>query len=174
MWRVPSHSPQASVSVLLALLDQRAIPGAGQGVHRTCEVLALDRGSGPALRRILSTSDGRAAASPVGVAGDDPRVIVVRPPLWRRNPTPSNNDRNCGDEWLSPDLVEHVVVPRPLPEHDLELLRREHRLLVLQDVLDRDPGTGRVDPRIDAVTLEEFRGDEVHEEQVRLPAVFLG
>src|SRR6266571_1636111 len=80
---------------------------------------------------------------------------------------------HTGDEWLGPDLVEHVVVPRPFPEYDLELLRREHRLLVLEDVLDRDPRTRRVDPRIDAVSLEELRADQIHEEQVRLLAVFL-
>src|SRR6058998_3728300 len=174
MWRVPSYSPQASVSVLLALRDQRSIPGAGQGVHRTREVRALDLGSGPALRRILRTSGRRAAASPVGVAGDDSRVIVVRPPRWRRNPTPSNNGRYSGDGWLSPDLVEYVVVPGPLPEHDLKLLRREHRLLVLKDVFDRDPRTRGVDPRIHAVSLEQLRSDQVHEEQVRLLAMFLG
>src|SRR5213593_1108151 len=174
MWRVPSYSPQASVSVLLALRDQRSIPGAGQGVHRTREVRALDLGSGPALRRILRTSGRRAAASPVGVAGDDSRVIVDRPPRWRRNRTPSNNGRYSGDGWLSPDLVEYVVVPGPLPEHDLELLRREHRLLVLKNVLDRDPRTRGVDPRIHAVSLEQLRSDQVHEEQVRLLAMFLG
>src|SRR5881296_650397 len=174
MWRVPSYSPQASVSVLLALRDQRSIPGAGQGVHRTREVRALDLGSGPALRRILRTSGRRAAASPVGVAGDDSRVIVDRPPRWWRNRTPSNNGRYSGDGWLSPDLVEYVVVPGPLPEHDLELLRREHRLLVLKNVLDRDPRTRRVDPRIHAVSLEQLGSDEVHEEQIRLLPVFLG
>src|SRR5437867_10946102 len=80
---------------------------------------------------------------------------------------------HTGDEWLGPDLVEHVVVPRPFPEYELELLRREHRLLVLEDVFDRDPRTRRVDPRIDAVSLEELRADQIHEEQVRLLAVFL-
>src|SRR2546427_3698339 len=174
MWCVPSYSPQASISVLLALRDQRSIPGAGQGVHRTCEVRALDLGSGPALRRILRTSGRRAAASPVGVAGDDSRVILDRPPRWRRNPTPSNSGTYSGDGWLSPHLVEYVVVPGPLPEHDLELLRREHRLLVLKNVLDRDPRTRRVDPRIHAVSLEQLRSDQVHEEQVRLLAMFLG
>src|SRR3989449_9904004 len=114
------------------------------------------------------------AATPFSSGGECTGVIIVWPPLWRRNPTPSNNDRNCGDEWLSPDLVEHVVVPRPLPEHDLELLRREHRLLVLKDVFDRDPRTRGVDPRIHAVSLEQLRSDQVHEEQVRLLAMFLG
>src|SRR5438094_6912283 len=133
MWRVPSYSPQASVSVLLALRDQRSIPGAGQGVHRTREVRALDLGSGPALRRILRTSGRRAAASPVGVASDDSRVIVDRPPRWRRNPIPSNNGWYLGDGWLSPDLVERVIVPRPPPQYGLEFFRREHRLLRLEN-----------------------------------------
>src|SRR5437870_13130880 len=80
---------------------------------------------------------------------------------------------HTGDEWLGPDLVEHVVVPRPFPEYDLELLRREHRLLVLEDVFDRDPRTRRVDPRIDAGSLEELGADQIHEEEVRLLAAFL-
>src|SRR5438093_12896916 len=90
MWRVPSHGPQASVSVLLALRDQRSIPSAGQGVHRTREVRALDLGSSPALRRILRTSDGRAAASAGGIAGHDSRVIIV-PPLSAEPETKSGD-----------------------------------------------------------------------------------
>src|SRR5437879_4248452 len=150
MWRVPSYSPQASVSVLLALRDQRSIPGAGQGVHRTREVRALDLGSGPALRRILRTSGRRAAASPVGVAGDDSRVIVDRPPRWRRNPTPSNNGGDWGDEWLSPEFVEHVVVPRPLAQHAVESPRREHRRFVVDNIFACEPPARGLDTRTHA------------------------
>src|SRR2546422_8989607 len=69
---------------------------------------------------------------------------------------------------LCPDLVEYVVVPGPLPAHDLELLRREHRLLVLKNVLDRDPRTRGVDPRIPAVSLEQHRSDQAPGEPARL------
>src|SRR5438309_2613672 len=79
-----------------------------------------------------------------------------------------------GLKFLGPNLVERIVVPRSLAEHDLEFLRREHRLLVLQDVFARDPRACRVHPGIHAGSLEQLGSDEVHEEQVCLLPVFLG
>src|SRR5206468_11358853 len=91
-----------------------------------------------------------------------------------QKPSPANRRDASGDEWLNPDFVEHVVVPRPFPQDDLEFLRRENRLLVLENVFDRNSRARRVDPRIYTVSLEQLRGDEVHEEQIRLPSVLLG
>src|SRR5947207_16005285 len=75
--------------------------------------------------------------------------------------------------WLRADLVEAVVRPLAFAEADLELLRRQHRLLVLQDVLDGDPRTRRVDPRVRAIALEQIRREEAHEEQARVHPVLL-
>src|SRR5437773_10733874 len=71
------------------------------------------------------------------------------------------------------DLVEDVVLPLPLPEDDLELLGREDGLLVLEDVLNRDPWTRGVHPCIDTVSHEEFRRHEIHEEDCRPAFVLL-
>src|SRR2546427_9481302 len=108
------------------------------------------------------------------MAGPDSRVIIG-PPLSDEPETKSGEPRDAsGDEWLGPDFVEHVVAPRPLSQDDFEFLRREHRLLVLENIFDGNSRARGVDPRVHPISLEELRGDEVHEEQIRLPSVFLG
>src|SRR5256885_16970992 len=74
---------------------------------------------------------------------------------------------------LRSDLVEQVILPRALAQDNLEFLRREDRLLVLEHVLDRDPRACGVHPRIDAVAPEEVRGYEIHQVDVRLSIVLL-
>src|SRR2546426_3659983 len=74
-------------------------------------------------------------------------------------------------QGLRADLVEDVVLPVPLPEDDLELLGREDRLLVLEDVLDRDPRARGVHPRVHPVARQELRGYEVHQEDRRTAVV---
>src|SRR2546427_12566336 len=76
-------------------------------------------------------------------------------------------------QGLRADLVEDVVLPVPLSEDDLELLGREDRLLVLEDVLDRDPRARRVHPCIDAIAHQELGRHEVHQEDRRAAAVLL-
>src|SRR2546425_10346367 len=76
-------------------------------------------------------------------------------------------------QGLRADLVEDVVLPVPLSADDLELLGREDRLLVLEDVLDRDPRARRVHPRVDSVAHQEFGRHEVHQENHRAAAVLL-
>src|SRR5947208_16364330 len=74
---------------------------------------------------------------------------------------------------LRADLVEAVVRPLAFAEDDLELLRRQHRLLVLQDVLDGDPRTRRVDPRVHSISLEQIGRYEVQVQQASIPPVFI-
>src|SRR3990172_1208100 len=68
---------------------------------------------------------------------------------------PSERENHHGHRRgpLGAYLVETVVLPLPDAQHDLELRRGEHRLLVPQGVLDRDARAGGVDPSLHAVTL---------------------
>src|SRR6267378_5221577 len=87
MWCVPSHRPRATVSLLLALRDERRVTGPGEGVRRTREVRAIDRGGDPALRGVLRAGRGRPSASARRILGNDPRVtLTVRLPARKVDP----------------------------------------------------------------------------------------
>src|SRR2546427_10146635 len=87
------------------------------------------------------------------MAGPDSRVIIG-PPLSDEPETKSGEPRDAsGDEWLGPDFVEHVVAPRPLSQDDFEFLRREHRLLVLENIFDGNSRARGVDPRVHPISL---------------------
>src|SRR6266511_4392854 len=79
---------------------------------------------------------------------------------------------SCGDKRSvdsCSDLVERVLLPIALSKDDLELLGRQNRFLVLQEVLDGDSGARSVHPRVHAIALQEVRGNEVHQENARPP-----
>src|SRR5207244_10069191 len=162
LWCVCAHDPGAGLSLLLALRVEGPVAGANEGVHRTGESCSIDHRGDPALRCLLRPGGGGAATSASLVRGHDSRICVACRPratadlvFIKKEPM----EARIGLKFLGPNLIERIVVPRSLAEHDLEFLRREHRLLVLQDVFDRDPRACRVDPGIHAVSLEQLGSD---------------
>src|SRR5467141_874903 len=163
MWCVPAYGPRAIVSLLLALRDERRVAGAGEGVRGAGWVRSVDCGGESPLRGLLPPCRGGVAAP----AGRIPRIDsqdILGPVPRTRVPTSGSLVPDRDEQRLRPDLVEDVAFPRPFAQDDLEFLRREHRLLVLQDILDRDPRTRGVDPCIHAVPLKQIGSDQIHEE----------
>src|SRR5256885_11716699 len=142
LWCVCAHGPGSGLSLLLALRVEGPIACASQGVHRAGEGCSVDHGGDPALRCLLRSGSGGTATSASLVRGHDSRICVA---CWPRATADLRfikeepMQARIGLKFLGPNLVERIVVPRSLAEHDLEFLRREHRLLVLQDIFDRDP-----------------------------------
>src|SRR5207253_9833134 len=143
---------------------------------RTGECSSSDPQGDPSLRCLLRPGGGGAATSASLVRGHDSRICVACRPratadlvFIKKEPM----EARIGLKFLGPNLVARIVVPRTLAEHDLEFLRREHRLLVLQDIFDRDSRARRVHQAFPRYHLSHPGAAGAQEDRVACFPVFL-